>query len=526
MHYGDIKASRVWLWFVCCLLFACSDNQTHGIDSSPANDATTIDSSLQSDSLGTDDNLAYSGELAELRVSAQDGGLHFEWDEIDGRYDVRLMYANLIAREFYPIFETQGGLAREYTLAVDPLFFDWSRALFSLEACDETACLRSPAITVENLQSSLATKLTLEDSQADDRTGVSVALNHQANTLVVGAPATTAAQPTRPGSVVTYFRVGDHWWFDSRLHADSISNGAALGASVAINDAGDTIAAGAPNHQAQESGAVAVFQRLGEGWINTTNLFSDEPGTNHFGTTVKLSGDGNSLITTDAAGSGVWIYRQIDGDWQFIQKLKISEMSSVRSGVIDIAITGNGEKIFVGTGDNIAVFQLNSTSYLFAGQIWPDSKEDNQNARKFAISANGSSLLVSLSTKQPDSSTHNQAFFYEETLTGQWDKVKCFDIATNTATDYEISLSMSADGNAAAVALQAEGKGEVLTYSKQPYAPGKFSRWQPAATFTEVSGTPSGFASAVALSGDGKMVLVGAPLKVDGTRTTGAVYIY
>src|SRR5947209_16892690 len=88
--------------------------------------------------------------------------------------------------------------------------------------------------------------------------GFSVAV--EGNTLVLGNP----ADANGTGAVYVYTRSGDNWVNTAKLTAADGASGDVLGISVAIN--GDTIVAGATGHgvgAAASPGAVYTFARTG-----------------------------------------------------------------------------------------------------------------------------------------------------------------------------------------------------------------------------------------------------------------------
>ncbi|MCB1774866.1 MAG: hypothetical protein KDI88_14715 [Gammaproteobacteria bacterium] len=150
----------------------------------------------------------------------------------------------------------------------------------------------------------LAAALTLQEMEtllsspvvAEDEFGFSVAL--QGDTAVVGAFADTVDGVETAGSVHVFTRNTATGRFEhrARLVAPDPGNGDRFGHSVAVH--GDTIAVGAPFHDARglDAGAVYLFEKPAAGWGASApaavELFpADAAALDNFGWAVDLDGD-------------------------------------------------------------------------------------------------------------------------------------------------------------------------------------------------------------------------------------------
>jgi len=530
---------RVISLILVCVLCACSDKP------SSSGSSTIVDD--DSPSAGDSNELevvnshipltgaAEPGFLPVPRVTVEDSQLVFNWDNIAGRYQVKLMQLNLTAREFFPIFETQGDLVTSFTYPVDSIAFNWSETRFTLEACDVDECLRSASVPVSHLQALLMQPLPLDNAQPDDRFGTKIKINSVANGAVVGVPAASHSDYSNSGELIPYFRVGNRWWQEARLRADNAKDGANLGSSVDISDDGTLIVAGAPNSRNSNAstGSVSLFQRSGEGWINTSTLVSDSPTTQQFGSIVKLSGDGNTLVTAASDEKYLWIYQRVSSQWQLIQQLTTVEGTTASKNAIDFSLSNDGQLLFVDSALHIDVYQYTVGMFKRISQISITGSTDNRQNVGFAIDAKGKTLVATTfkpASEGTDPVTHLSIF--AETDAGRWESVQrlMLTIASTTTTPV---IAVSADGGTIALAVEStpHQSGIVITYTKQSLAPGGYKHWRAGSTFTdpaaEFQSTHSGYASAVSLSGDGKTMMVGAPLGLDeDNQPTGAVYIY
>ena len=146
---------------------------------------------------------------------------------------------------------------------------------------------------------SLEGTLTDSTGASGDQFGASVSLSDDGNTLVVGAPSDDISSSTNQGSAVIYTRVSTTW---TQAHRVTYSAGAAndaFGTSVSINGAGDRIVVGQQNDDIglnADRGSVVIYDFSGSVWDETTTLTA-ALGTagDKLGASVAISDDGNYI---------------------------------------------------------------------------------------------------------------------------------------------------------------------------------------------------------------------------------------
>jgi hypothetical protein len=179
--------------------------------------------------------------------------------------------------------------------------FKWPAALFRVEACNDTACSGSTALSVASAMLPAIGYLKATSPNATDTFGTSVAVSGDGATVVVGVPGddTTAAGS---GAAYVFARIAGEWSQQSYLKASSAAAGNAFGKTVVISNDGSTIAIGAPN-RATNAGAVYVFVRNGAGWVQqgAALVSSNTQGDDRFGTALALSSNG-SILAIGATG--------------------------------------------------------------------------------------------------------------------------------------------------------------------------------------------------------------------------------
>jgi hypothetical protein len=158
-----------------------------------------------------------------------------------------------------------------------------------------------------------------------DQLGYSLALNAAGDTLAVGAIAEDSAARgvngdqdddslNSAGAVYVFARTGDRWRQQAYLKASNAEAGDLFGFSVALSADGDRLVAssfdedggarsidGPDDNSRRASGAIFVFDRRGEAWSQTAYLKgSRSEETDQLGYTVAISDDGNTI----AGGAG------------------------------------------------------------------------------------------------------------------------------------------------------------------------------------------------------------------------------
>src|SRR6266850_1131045 len=315
---------------------------------------------------------------------------------------------------------------------------------------------------------------------AGDLFGSSVALSGDGNTLAVGAfgeASSTTGINTTPdelapfaGAAYVYTRSGSTWSQQAYVKASNTESGDAFGGSVALSDDGSTLAVGAsgeassttginstPNELAPGAGAVYVYNRSGSTWAQQAYVKASNSGDgDNFGTSVALSGDGNTLavgapfedsstpgvggtpneLTSDAGA--VYVFTRSGSTW--------SHQAYVKASNPDTNFTGGR---FIGDqfGSSVALSADGNT--LAAGAIGESSGRTGVIAGVVdETAANGNGALLS-------------GAVYVLTRSGASWSQQTYVKASNTGDDdrFGNSVALSSDGNTLAVGAQFEDGG-------------------------------------------------------------------
>lgn len=294
--------------------------------------------------------------------------------------------------------------------------------------------------------------------------GYSLGLSADGNSLFVGSPgeasfATGVGPPqtdmngSNSGAAYLFTRSGGTWTESGYFKMSTNQTSASFGTSVAISADASTLAVGAPNEHSdgtgingtegnynnQGSGAVYVFVRSGNTWVQQAYVKSPTPMLqtqgDHLGTALALSGNGNTLVVTatgedsdardvggdqvnnDATDSGAaYVYTRVGGFWGYQAFLKASNTDALDEFGFAIDISDDGNTVAVSTrledggargvgGDpfNNDVFTTGAV-YLFrrTGNTWaPGNYVHSSNSdlgdlfgTSIGLSADGETLVV------------------------------------------------------------------------------------------------------------------------------------
>jgi hypothetical protein len=194
-----------------------------------------------------------------------------------------------------------------------------------------------------------------------------------------------------------------------RIGPGDAAGAASFGWSVALSSDGDTALVGGST-DAGSVGAAWVFTRSGGTWKQQGQKLTanDENGGASFGTSVALSGDGNTALIGgpgDDEGSGAaWVFTRSDGTWaQQGSKLTPSDPNGNVQFGADVSLSSDGNTALIGgpndgNGDVGAawVFVRSGGAWLQQGsKLLPtDSDGDASFGTAVSLSPDGGTALI------------------------------------------------------------------------------------------------------------------------------------
>ncbi len=377
-----------------------------------------------------------------------------------------------------------------------------------------------------------------------DNFGFMTALSGSGDTLVVsahfeasgsagvGADQTDNSIP-QAGSVYIFARDGEHWTQQAYLKASNAGefaseneyvDGDQFGASIAISDDGNRVAVSAiaedgglpgvnsdsSDNSAGTAGAVYLFSRTGDSWIESTYIKPSNPDAqDYFGYSVSLNSDGTRLAVgsydedgsltgtnteqdNETRGSGaIYVFDQNESSWEQTAYLKASNAERGDSLGASVAISNDG-RIIVGTAldeDGITTGVNNipgpdgevniSTGAVY---VWvydgawsqqayikaSNTDPDDVFGARLALSGDGLTLAVGaqledssaqgINGSQEDNSATDTGAVYVFSWTGEEWQQEDYVKASNSEEfdEFGSSLSLSNDGSVLAVGAHFE----------------------------------------------------------------------
>jgi|AntDeeMinimDraft_5_1070356.scaffolds.fasta_scaffold01106_2 hypothetical protein len=201
--------------------------------------------------------------------------------------------------------------------------------------------------------------LDIDGEEANDRSGTSVSMSAEGNTVAIGAPFNNG-NATSSGHVRVYDWSGTVWT-QRGLDIDGEDSGDNSGKSVSMSADGNTLAIGAigvGGGNGASQGHVRIYNWSGTVWTQRGLDIDGEDGLDRSGESVSMSADGNTVAigatTNDGNGNGsghvrvydwsgtVWTQRGLDID---------GEDGGDGSGK-SVSMSADGNTLAIGAPDN------------------------------------------------------------------------------------------------------------------------------------------------------------------------------
>jgi hypothetical protein len=422
-----------------------------------------------------------------------------------------------------------------------------------------------------------------DDGAPNDNFGFSVGISADASTVVVGVPS-KYTNSVATGAAYVFVRPSDYeggWnsiysilYKTKLLSSDGATAGRRLGWSVDVSRDGGTIVAGARGEEAAK-GAAYVFVRPASGWdtspvqtqtaILTPVTGSSGANQRNFGTSIAMSGDGGTVAVGATDGyysepGAAYVFLRPATGW--VNATQTQKITSSTFSLYGIAVTLSDDATILAVG--AAAENPSGGSFNFAGAAHVLARRSNPGAPDsysdvarlvasdgiphdyfgFSISAagNGSAIVVGAPANEPDyvAPHAGRAYVFVRPKRG-WG-TPAFTItetARLTATDawefdhFGESVDISADGTTIIVrgvdlpSLPGTIPGPGVGYLFAKPASGWKTAIADKMLFGEDWQLGEGFADSVALSGDGRVSIIGAPFEtIDWNPGQGAAYVF
>jgi hypothetical protein len=406
--------------------------------------------------------------------------------------------------------------------------------------------------------------LTAPQAEASALFGAAVALSGDGSTLAVGSDLKSLGrggwlapwsgdEVPRAGAVYLYARTPQGWVPQAQLVAQVPVAGAGFGFSLALSDDGRTLAVGAP-FEAESAdagaedvalGAVHVYRRDGRNWSTQARLAAP-PGASGFGAAVSMAGQGRllavAMLHSHGGGGARADTRQgpvhvfgLDGTvWSHRAELRPADLASAGGFGASVALSADGGTIAIGAPEApraaVHLFRDDGQGRHATEQVLVDPGSALQGfGARLGLSADGDTLVVGapgvVTRAGVPPAAQGAAHVYARQA-GVWRRQAVLQASQSAPGDgFGGELALSADARVLAVGTQ-RGAGAVHLYARD--AQSWHPRW-PVTSDRIARGHP--FGAALALSGDGRTLAVGARLEDSGApgaqrRHSGAVRLY
>jgi hypothetical protein len=220
-------------------------------------------------------------------------------------------------------------------------------------------------------------KLIAHDAGEFDHFGESVAVH--GDTIAVGAYDATHSELLEPGAVYVFRRTMEGWVQEAKLIASDPHEFQGFGWSVAVGP--DTVAVGArfDEEVAEVSGAVYVFTRTAGVWSQQAVLTAGDPKEfDSFGWTVDIDGDAivvglrdNITVGNHSARGAAYVFRGAGASWTQEVKL-IAADAMPPDGFDNVAVAIEGDTVVMGVKRDYVGYQTSGSAYVFArtADVW------------------------------------------------------------------------------------------------------------------------------------------------------------
>ena len=217
-------------------------------------------------------------------------------------------------------------------------------------------------------------KLAARETARSDGFGEVVII--QGDTIAVGAPGHTHAEIRFSGAVFVFRRQGERWIEQAKITAEDAAKSDRFGASISID--GDAMIVGSTLNDAgrgKDAGAAYIFVREGNAWKQQVKLVGDDsrPG-DHFGagvaTTGKIAVVGAPLREEDGLGAGAaYAFVNVDGVWK--ETKKVVPDNPVKGLVFGSAVAISRDTVIVTGGvdtEGAPGFGNGSAAYVYSAE--------------------------------------------------------------------------------------------------------------------------------------------------------------
>ena len=384
--------------------------------------------------------------------------------------------------------------------------------------------------------SSSADRVQLNTTAAviNDHLGASVGIS--GDYVMVGVPRDDTDNGRDAGSIQVFLRTETGWLQHQKLTASDAATGDQFGAKLAMS--GNYAIVGAPRKDGigRNSGAAYILTRRGTEWVEQAKLVaSDQTKGDYFGISVAI--DGNTAIVGGhranepfADGGAVFIFERTGENWVQTDKLLAPDGNNFSYFGISVGLDAN-TAIVGATRDDEAGNDAGAAYVFVRDQFgWTlQEKLIGNNTRAednfgYAVDVDGNFAIVTA----PRNKGGGSAYIYEREGT-KWTqkrnrvRIRMIPIDPDGATSFGVSVEISGDtavigASGGVVDGDVVGAAYIFTRNEPPF----WNQHTKLVASDREGGNELGFAVAFG----GNEIIVGAPKHSVGGLGSGAAYIF
>lgn len=374
-------------------------------------------------------------------------------------------------------------------------------------------------------------RLQAGQGDANDLFGTALALSRDGRTLVVGADLEDSGRVDDPsdngmpgaGAVYVFQRNEPGWSEPSYLKAPTPGRGSGFGFAVALSEDAQALAVAAPFETGTVSGAVYLYRRGPDGGWAVDDRLRGPDGVNHFGISVSMAGSGAAIAVGSLRADGrvqAHHYAWRAGRWT-PTGVVVASLPAHDAALPRMALSRDGQRLALGSSESpgVELFGFGVAGWQ-PGATARTGGPTEARVAALAMSDDGRTLVVADAAGRVDVLT--------ESSPADWHAQVHFEGPAGTPLGQRVVLSP--DGSTVAVNA-ADGGPHVYVFRRTG------PEWHALTPVQAIGSSGGSFGGAMALSGDGRLLAVGARFEsaspgglrgLFGARTVpaGAVHLY
>jgi hypothetical protein len=276
---------------------------------------------------------------------------------------------------------------------------------------------------------------------------------------------------------------------------------------------------------------IYIFTRSGSTWSEQFTV--QESGD--FGVAVDISADGNTVVVGDRSNEKAYIYTRSGTTWSEQQQLQSSDGLSNDYFGTSVSISDDGNTVVVGAYAETTTQDDSGAAYIFtrSGTTWSEQQKikgsdvnraGNDGIKDYfgtavGISGDGNTIIVGAPWWDGDYAREGAAYIFTKSGSTWSEQTILFDDMIGSP-EFGNSVHLTTDGNTAIVATD-EANGKVYIFTRSG------TTWSQQQILTASDATNwDSFGKNISISGDGSVIIVGAPNEGEDPNEAGAVYIF